>query len=143
MALSLATLAYRQRVVALPCTNDLEGLMTSSSQLFDIEGGGAVRFENYEKLSDVANKIEGQRHYQQDINCQYVMANYYMYQDIDKAERTLESIKTLQEDGQEISETFAGAGVDRLQYKILVHKTIMEENQQNTFHIRVDREGSE
>lgn len=143
LLLSLATLMHRQRAAALPCTNNLGGLLDRSIHLFDPEGQGAVDFEKYEELSAIATEIERQPNYDQDINCLYITANYHMYQDAVKAESILSSIKSLHSEGQEVSDAFAGAGVDRLEYHILVRKTQEEETAQNTFHIQVDESGSE
>lgn len=134
---------YYSRSASLPCTENAENLLNETKKLYGLEGRGIILPDDRQELNRLAAKIKRQPRYEHDINCQYILANHYLYEDPPKAENALAKVKSLNADGQTISDELFEASIDRLEREIEIYKGAREDVINNTVPLPVTEEESE
>lgn len=139
----LAAQQYYSKSTSLPCTENAENLLDETKRLYDLEARGIIPQADQQELNRLAAKIKQQPGYERDINCQYILANHYLYKDLAKAENTLAKVKALAADGQTVSEELFEASIDRLEREIEIYKGAHEDVINNTVPLPVSEEESQ
>lgn len=98
----------------------------------------------HDKFSDLAEEIKLNADYKQDINCLYITTDYYVESFMfEEANEDLSLIKTLQDSGQQLSESFEVASVDSLERRIAERRQVQDEVFQNSFVVPAEDENEE
>lgn len=113
----------------LPCTDNPALLNRTSGHI------NPQTDDSYEELRQISSEIEQLENYDNDINCLYVLASFYILEfQLPAAEETLATIKSLQTDGQVIADVLGGS-IESLEQRLATQQRIEQEIDNNSLVI--------
>lgn len=139
----LAAQHYYSRNTSLPCTENTGNILDESRELYGSGNRGIISPDDQQELARLAARITQQPRHGRDINCQYILANHYLYEDLSEAESALAKAKSLAADGQTVSEELPGASIVRLEREIAVYTGARQDVINNTVPVPITEEDLE
>lgn len=131
---------HYSRSASLPCTENAGNILDETGKLYGPENRGIIPPDDQRELARLAARIKQQSRYERDINCQYILANHYLYEDLPKAGDALAKAKSLAADGQTVSEELSGAGLVRLEREIDVYTGARQDAINNAVPVPITEE---